>query len=139
MVYIINMKTSRLYLIESKSGVFDCIREVNPDLFDLFTSKQVWEDVSEDYRDWSSPDYFAKTKLSFLLAVHTDYSEEEFFPTLLPDFYFSQTYFDKYWDIIEIDFFEKSVDRAKESSAVHQAAEQCDNDKVKKWLLSLKA
>lgn len=132
------MKNSRFYLIESKSAVFDGIKDVNPDLFDLFTSKQIWEDVSKDYRGWSSLDYIAKTKLSFLLALDTDYSEEEFFFTLFPDFAFSQKYFDKYWDITEVDIFENSEDRAKESSAVHEAVEQCDNDKVKEWLHSLK-
>jgi hypothetical protein len=131
------MKNSRFYLIESKSGVFDGIQEVSPDLFDLFTSKQIWEDVSEDYRGWSSLDYIAKAKLSFLLAMHADYSEEEYFSTFFPEFAFSQKYFDKYWGIIGVDIFENSEDRIKESSAVHQAVEQCDNDKVKEWLSSL--
>lgn len=133
------MKSSRFYLIESNSGVFEGVQETNPDLFDLFTSKQIWEDVSEDFRGWESLDYVSKTKLSFLMAVYEDYSEEECFSTLFPEFSFSQKYFDKYWSIMEVDIFENSEARAKESSAVHQAAEQCENDKVKEWLLSLKS
>lgn len=132
------MKNSRFYLIESKKGVFDQIKEIDSDLYDLLTSKQIWEDVSEDHRDWSSADYLAKTKVSFLMAVHMDYSKEGYFPALLPSFAFSQNYFDKYWEVTEVDIFENSENRAKESPNVYQAAEQVENDKVKGWLLSLK-
>jgi len=132
------MKNSKFYLIESKNDIFKKVKDSDSDLYDLFTSKQIWEDVSEDYRGWSSVDYLAKTKLSFLLAIHTDYSEEEYFSIFFPGFAFSQSYFDRCWDITEIDIFENSENRAKESFAVDQAAEQFENDKVKDWLLSLK-
>jgi len=75
--------------------------------------------------------------LSFLLAVHTDYAEEKFFSALFSEFSFNEKYFDKFWNIVEIDIFEKSEGRTKECSVVRQAAEQCDNERVKEWLFSL--
>lgn len=128
------MKTSRFFLIDSKPTSFLSIVDRLPDLYYLLTTKQIWEDISHDNRTWLLDDYKIKTKLIFLLALYDDYSEEKEFLHIFPDFLFTEDFFDKYWLIDEVDYYEDTESRVKEVEGIHTLIENFQNEKVKRWL-----
>jgi len=93
------MRSEILYFIEPKPELFRALDGIDEDMRNIFTEEVVFKGNESDRSSWSKGDYVQRAKLSFLIDLHSEYSESIEYRQILGNGKLTIETFDKLWSI----------------------------------------
>lgn len=93
------MRSEVLYFIEPKPELFRAVEGIDESMRNIFIEEVVFKGNESDRSNWTKDDYVQRAKLSFLIDLHSEYSESIEYKELLGMDKLSISTFDRLWSI----------------------------------------